>query len=70
MIAAFAPATVSNVAAGFDVLGFALDEPGDVVAAELRDESGVAILDITGSHRRGFSSSAMPTRTASSPTRA
>lgn len=48
MIAAFAPATVSNVAAGFDVLGFALDEPGDVVAAELRDEPGVAILDITG----------------------
>ncbi len=48
MIAAFAPATVSNVAAGFDVLGFALDEPGDVVAAELRDEPGVAIVDITG----------------------
>ena len=48
MIAAFAPATVSNVAAGFDVLGFALDEPGDVVAADLRDEPGVAILDITG----------------------
>ena len=48
MIAAFAPATVSNVAAGFDVLGFALDEPGDVVAAELREEPGVAIVDITG----------------------
>jgi homoserine kinase len=48
MIAAFAPATVSNVAAGFDVLGFALDEPGDVVAAALRDEPGVAIVDITG----------------------
>jgi homoserine kinase len=26
---AFAPATVSNVACGFDVLGFALDAPGD-----------------------------------------
>lgn len=48
MIAAFAPATVSNVAAGFDVLGFALDEPGDVVAAALRDEPGVAIVAITG----------------------
>lgn len=48
MIAAFAPATVSNVAAGFDVLGFALDEPGDVVAAALRDEPGVVILDIHG----------------------
>ena len=29
MIAAYAPATVSNVACGFDVLGFALDAPGD-----------------------------------------
>ena len=34
MIAAFAPATVSNVGCGFDVLGFALDTPGDVVMAE------------------------------------
>lgn len=48
MIAAFAPATVSNVAAGFDVLGFALDEPGDVVAAELRDEPGVVISAVHG----------------------
>lgn len=48
MIAAFAPATVSNVAAGFDVLGFALDEPGDVVAADLRDERGVVIAEILG----------------------
>ena len=39
MIAAFAPATVSNVAAGFDVLGFALDEPGDVVVARLADDA-------------------------------
>ncbi len=30
---AFAPATVSNVACGFDVLGFALDSPGDEVTA-------------------------------------
>jgi homoserine kinase len=27
----FAPATVANVAAGFDVLGFALHQPGDEV---------------------------------------
>ena len=33
MIAVFAPGSVSNVACGFDVLGFALDEPGDVVVA-------------------------------------
>ena len=34
-VTAFAPATVSNVACGFDVLGFALDEPGDEVTATL-----------------------------------
>ena len=32
---AFAPATVSNVACGFDVLGFALESPGDWVTARL-----------------------------------
>ena len=30
-ITAFAPATVANVAVGFDVLGFALDAVGDTV---------------------------------------
>jgi len=48
MIAAYAPATVSNVACGFDVLGFALDEPGDVVMAAPSDTPGVTILDIVG----------------------
>ena len=52
MIAAFAPATVSNVAAGFDVLGFALDEPGDVVEAALAGEPGVRIADIHGDSGR------------------
>ncbi len=48
MIAAYAPATVSNVACGFDVLGFALDEPGDVVVAAPRDEAGVEIVAVHG----------------------
>lgn len=48
MIAAYAPATVSNVACGFDVLGFALDEPGDVVAAALADAPGAAVAAIDG----------------------
>lgn len=47
MIVAFAPATVSNVACGFDVLGFALDAPGDIVAAE-PGEAGVVIEAIDG----------------------
>ena len=33
VVTAFALATVSNVACGFDVLGFALEAPGDEVSA-------------------------------------
>ena len=49
-VTAFAPATVSNVACGFDVLGFALDAPGDEVAARFADDGvrGVVIADIVG----------------------
>jgi homoserine kinase len=46
-VTAFAPATVSNVACGFDVLGFALDAPGDEVTARLAP-SGVTIEGIVG----------------------
>ncbi len=46
-VTAFAPATVSNVACGFDVLGFALHEPGDRVTACFA-QSGVEIADISG----------------------
>ncbi|MCC7416099.1 MAG: homoserine kinase [Acidobacteria bacterium] len=42
---AFAPATVSNVGCGFDVLGFALDGPGDEVTARLAPRD-VTIDDI------------------------
>jgi homoserine kinase len=46
-VTAFAPATVSNVGCGFDVLGFALDAPGDEVIARF-DGAGVRIERITG----------------------
>jgi homoserine kinase len=46
-VTAFAPATVSNVACGFDVLGFPLHEPGDRVTASFAG-SGVHIADISG----------------------
>src|SRR5215470_14612345 len=46
-VTAFAPATVSNVACGFDVLGFALASPGDEVTARIADH-GVRIDDISG----------------------
>ena len=44
----FAPATVSNLGPGFDVLGLALQQPGDLVEAELHDEPGVQIVTVTG----------------------
>jgi homoserine kinase len=44
----FAPATVANVAAGFDILGFAVRAPGDEVTAGLADSPGVRILSIEG----------------------
>src|SRR5215510_14459551 len=46
VVTAFAPATVSNVACGFDVLGFPMEEPGDTVSARLTDTPGVRIDDI------------------------
>src|SRR3954453_7749237 len=50
-VTAFAPATVSNVACGFDVLGFALDAPGDEVTARVGPAGG-RIDDITGDQGR------------------
>ena len=44
----FAPATVANVACGFDVLGFAINEPGDEVVARHSDKPGLRITKITG----------------------
>jgi len=44
----FAPASVANVGCGFDVLGFAIHEPGDEIVARVRDEAGVAITAIHG----------------------
>ena len=43
---------MSNVACGFDVLGFALDEPGDIVFAAAADHPGVTIASIEGDDGR------------------
>lgn len=51
-IKVFAPATVANVVCGFDVLGFAVNEPGDEVVMRLVDEPGVRLLKITGDEGR------------------
>lgn len=47
-VKAFAPATVANVACGFDIFGFAIEEPGDIVEVRRRDEPGIVITDIIG----------------------
>src|SRR5215468_2621720 len=53
-VTAFAPATVSNVGCGFDVLGFALEGPGDEVTATPAPSGRpqVVIEEITGDEGR------------------
>jgi homoserine kinase len=41
----FAPATVANVAAGFDILGFALNQPGDEIIIKKKNSKGITILN-------------------------
>ena len=47
-IKAFAPATVANVSCGFDILGFAIEAPGDEIEIELKKISGITIESISG----------------------
>jgi len=59
-IKVFAPASVTNVSCGFDIMGFAIDYPGDELILRLnkkststhRDEAGVVISKITGDNGR------------------
>jgi len=51
-IKVFAPATVANVSCGFDVLGFAVDSPGDEAIVTMTDKPGVTISKITGDEGR------------------
>ena len=44
----FAPATVANVAVGFDILGFAIHGPGDEVVLRRVQTPGLRISTITG----------------------
>jgi homoserine kinase len=47
-VTAFAPATVANVACAFDVLGFAVESPGDQVTVSISSQAGVRVKDIQG----------------------
>lgn len=47
-IKVFAPASVANVACGYDILGFALNKPGDEIIGRIVDKPGLRITKITG----------------------
>ena len=47
-IKVFAPASVSNVGPGFDLMGFALEYPGDEIIVKLTSGSDLSIKNITG----------------------
>ena len=47
-----APATVANVSCGFDILGFAVEEPGDIVEVIRTTKPGVSIKKIMGDDGR------------------
>ncbi|HUH32521.1 MAG TPA: homoserine kinase, partial [Daejeonella sp.] len=51
-IRVFAPATVANVVCGYDILGFAVDNPGDEVIMRLSDKPGIRINKIQGDDGR------------------
>jgi len=44
----FAPATVANVSCGYDVLGFAVENPGDEIVLRKNERGKVNIIEITG----------------------
>lgn len=52
-IRVFAPATIANIAIGFDILGLALEQPGDeIIARKKNDNSGLTIGKIYNDNDR------------------
>ena len=51
-IRVYAPATVANVACGFDIFGFAVNHPGDEVVLTKSSTPGIRINEITGDDGR------------------
>lgn len=44
----FAPATISNVGPGFDLMGFALEQPGDIMRVAKNDIGKIRIINNSG----------------------
>ena len=47
----FAPASVSNLGAGFDIFGLALEGPGDEVVVRVAEGSGIVSVSVSGDNR-------------------
>ena len=47
-VSAFAPASMGNLGVGFDIMGLALREPGDIACAERCDAPGAVLAAIEG----------------------
>ena len=43
----FSPATIANVGPGFDILGFAIDQPGDIMSLEITGGKSHRIINKT-----------------------
>lgn len=50
-ISVFSPATVANVGCGFDVFGFALSDPGDIIHLKTTIQPGVHLKKINGTSK-------------------
>lgn len=48
----YAPASVANVAVGFDILGFAIEKPGDEIIIKHGKQPGLVITKITGDKKK------------------
>jgi len=48
LVTAFAPASIGNVAVGFDMLGLALSDVGDRVTARRTDGSAITVAEVRG----------------------
>lgn len=49
-IKVFAPASVANIAVGYDIMGFALEAPGDEIIVRFAPKPGLQITKITGAN--------------------
>jgi len=48
VVKVWAPASVANVAVGYDILGFAINGPGDEIFLKYGTQKGLKIVEITG----------------------